>query len=363
MKIKTKKNNNITKKSKKINLINLIEFKIEANKPNDLNSTNQESNLLKKNIYRPTFSIDNNIVVSNTKILVEMMLVNNWIMKEFKPNRITDWCNNTYYSKIKNKDHSRFNHWANKFQLFVILKDQDFIPSTYPIYNGKWILNEPKEDSLFFIKSPSGSRGKNIVIVKTKKDVIDISNNRSKLLVIQKGIDCLLYEKKKFDIRIWASLITSNFIEFDLIFYNYGKIRLSTKEYDSDSLKIGTHLTNTYLHKNNENYKELFFDESFPDYENKFKCIKEVIKKTFEKSKDLFINLKNNNKKLVWNLGFDFIFDKNNKCYLLEINGLDVAAYNNKHIDDWYLFLVSNVYNSFAGGSKPTLNHPNVSII
>ena len=93
------------------------------------------------------------------------------------------------------------------------------------------------------------------------------------------------------------------------------------------------------------------------------KKIKDIIQKTFEKSKDLFVNLKNHNQKLIWNLGFDFIFDNDSKCYLLEINGFDVAAYNNKYIDDWYLFLVSNVYKNFASGTEPYLENKNITVI
>ena len=352
MRTKTRKNNDIGhKKSKKINLINLIE-------------TRNEKNILEfNNSYRPTFSIDPETNMSNTKMLIEVMLANNWIMKKFSHNIKTDWCNNSNNSKIKNKDFLRYNHWANKFQLFIILKNEEFIPNTYPIYQGKWTMSEPENDSLFFIKTSNGSRGKNITIVNKKSDVVEISKNRNKLLVIQEGIDCLLYENKKFDIRIWGSLISSDFIDFKLIFYNFGKVRLSTKNYESNTLNLDNHLTNTYLHKNNDNYKEVFFDEDFPDYSNKFEKIKDIIQKTFEKSKDLFVNLKNHNQKLIWNLGFDFIFDNDGKCYLLEINGFDVAAYNNKYIDDWYLFLVSNVYKNFASGTEPYLENKNITVI
>jgi len=352
MKTKTKKNNDVkNKKSKKINLINLIE-------------TTTEKNIIEyNNSYRPTFSVDPDTNMSNTKMLVEVMLANNWIMKKFTHNIKTDWCNSSNNSKIKNKDFLRYNHWANKFQLFIILKNEEFIPNTYAIYKGKWLMDEPRKDEIYFIKMPNGSRGKNITIVDKKSDVIEISKNRNKLLVIQEGIDCLLYQNKKFDIRIWASLISTDFIDFKLIFYNFGKVRLSTKNYEPSNLNLDNHLTNTYLHKNNENYQELFFDKDFPDYKIKYEKIKSIIQRTFEKSKDLFVNLKNHNQKLIWNLGFDFIFDNDEKCYLLEINGIDVAAYNNKYIDDWYLYLVSNVYRNFASGIEPNLENPNITVI
>ena len=35
------------------------------------------------NSYRPTFSIDPETNMSNTKMLIEVMLANNWIMKNF----------------------------------------------------------------------------------------------------------------------------------------------------------------------------------------------------------------------------------------------------------------------------------------
>jgi len=64
------------------------------------------------------------------------------------------------------------------------------------------------------------------------------------LCVVQKYIERpLLYKGRKFDIRIWALMTTSN----EIYFYNKGYLRTSSAEYALDQEDNYIHLTNQCL--------------------------------------------------------------------------------------------------------------------
>jgi hypothetical protein len=60
----------------------------------------------------------------------------------------------------------------------------------------------------------------------------------------------LLWNGRKFDIRVWAVANTRH----DFLWYRHGYLRTSSSEYDTEATDNYIHLTNNCLQKHGENY-------------------------------------------------------------------------------------------------------------
>lgn len=165
------------------------------------------------------------------------------------------------------------------------------------------------------------------------KDIQNFLNQKplNSIWIAQKYIEKpLLYNGRKFDIRVWA-LFTSE----KAFFYRKGYIRTSSDNYSLENLNNYIHLTNNCLQKYGENYGKheigntitflefsRFLEEKFEkkiDFDKDvISRIKDLIIDVFESSKDT-IN-PNKRKKCFELLGFDFLIDEDFRTWLLEVN-------------------------------------------
>ena len=212
------------------------------------------------------------------------------------------------------------------------------IPKTH--YNGKnmWLL---KRDNL--------NRGRKIKVLSNLEDIIKEINTLYEQkspnnLLIQKYIEQpLLYNKRKFDIRIWV-LFTFIKIEnkYEVYVFKEGHLKACSDEFNIDSDDLFIHLTNYSVQKHNKNFSktEVGNEISFNDFQKELneKSNKENEGKNnqIDFRKDIFpeiikiIALSANSVKGKINLtnrgncfeifGYDFILDINYRPFLLEIN-------------------------------------------
>ena len=204
------------------------------------------------------------------------------------------------------------------------------IPKTH--YNGKnlWLL---KRDNL--------NRGRKIKVFSNLDDILKEINTLNeqkfpKNLLIQKYIEQpLLYNKRKFDIRIW---VLFTFLEkgrkYAVYIFKEGHLKACCDEYDLNSEDLFIHLTNYSVQKHNKNFSkcEIGNEISFADFQKeldrtgkninfKKNIFPEIIKiiATSANSVKGKINLsKRTNCFEIF--GYDFILDINYKPFLLEIN-------------------------------------------
>ena len=211
------------------------------------------------------------------------------------------------------------------------------IPKSHYAGKNMWLL---KRDNL--------NRGRKIKVFSNLDDIIKEINTlyeqKSQYnLLIQKYIEQpLLYNKRKFDIRIWV-LFTYTKIEnkYEVYVFKEGHLKACSDEFNIDSGDLFIHLTNYSVQKHNKNFSktEIGNEISFNDFQKELN--ENHIKKGKDNSnidfkKDIFpeiikiIILSANSIKGKINLsnrancfeifGYDFILDINYRPFLLEIN-------------------------------------------
>ncbi len=156
---------------------------------------------------------------------------------------------------------------------------------------------------------------------------------RTSTVLLQKYIESpLLYNNRKFDIRMWA-LIDH---KMDIYLFKEGHLKTTSTEYTTESKDKFVHITNYSLQKHNNNFEkfEVGNEVSFKDFQtmldnhhadkniNIWKDIYpqmvEIIKMTYLSVKDK-LN-KKDRKYCYLLLGYDFMIDTNFKVWLIEIN-------------------------------------------
>jgi hypothetical protein len=157
-----------------------------------------------------------------------------------------------------------------------------------------------------------------------------------KNLLIQKYIEQpLLYNKRKFDIRIWVLFTYLDRVKkYEVFIFKEGHLKACCDDYDINSEDLFIHLTNYSVQKHNKNFSksEIGNEISFADFQ------KELNKtgKNIDFKKNIFpeiiqiVAMSANSVKGKINLskrtncfeifGYDFILDINFKPFLLEIN-------------------------------------------
>ena len=179
--------------------------------------------------------------------------------------------------------------------------------------------------------------GRGIEIFRKLKDVQNFlaSKPANTYWVAQKYIERpLLYNERKFDIRVWV-LVTN---KLDVYFCQQGYMRTSSDSYDLSATNNYVHLTNNCLQQHGNNYGRWEEGNTLP-YEALKKWIKDKYPKIefdFEKHilkrmKDLIIdtflawkkNLNPYNRKNCFELfGYDFLIDEDLRTWLIEVISL-----------------------------------------
>ena len=223
------------------------------------------------------------------------------------------------------------------------------IPETFN--NGK---------NLWIIKPVNLNRGRFITVEKNlsqiKKKVEEIQSKKKifvdekrkggdikcEYLILQKYLEKpLLYQGRKFDIRLWVLLIYDQ--EDNIYIFKQGHLKATCTQYDPESNDLFVHLTNYSVQKYNENFSKVEIGneipfKSFQDeldknntginfYKDIYPKIVRIVRITggAAKGKINFLN-----KKYCFEIfGYDFILDENYQPYLLEINtnpGLEISS-------------------------------------
>ena len=210
------------------------------------------------------------------------------------------------------------------------------IPKTHYTGRNMWLL---KRDNL--------NRGRKIKVFSNLDDILKEINTLYEQkspnnLLIQKYIEQpLLYNKRKFDIRIWVlfTYIKSD-SKYEVYVFKEGHLKACSDEFNIDSDDLFIHLTNYSVQKHNKNFSktEIGNEISFNDFQ------KELNENHTKNGKDNNIDFKKNifpeiiriiglsanavkgkinlsNRANCFEIfGYDFILDVNYKPFLLEIN-------------------------------------------
>jgi hypothetical protein len=201
--------------------------------------------------------------------------------------------------------------------------------------------------NLWFLKCTHYNRGKGIYVFDSFEKLVELMNEidkgmeeegskvKSETFVVQKYVERpLLFEGRKFDVRVWV-LVTQ---KLKVYFFREGYIRTSSSAF---SLNPST-LTSPYIHLTNnaiqisspeyskfEDGNQLSFSSleaylsTFPYFSSSIDEIindmKKLIILTFLSSRQKFLNSENKNS---WFeiFGFDFIIDENGKSWLIEVS-------------------------------------------
>ena len=169
------------------------------------------------------------------------------------------------------------------------------------------------------------------------------SSVKCEYIMIQKYLEKpLLYQGRKFDIRIWVMFMTNR--ENEVYIFKEGHLKATSLKYNPDSNDIYVHLTNYSVQKHNINFSKIEIGNEIPFYEFQKELDLKKSGKNFRKDiypkivriirltggaaaqgKMNFMGVKN----CFEIFGYDFILDENYKPYLLEINtnpGLEISS-------------------------------------
>ena len=195
--------------------------------------------------------------------------------------------------------------------------------------------------NLWVLKRINLNRGREIKVLRDLNSIIsEIENSKNEkkysCLIIQKYIEnTLLYNNRKFDIRIWVliSYLSTN-DKYEVYVFKEGHLKACSETFNINSDDLYVHLTNYSVQKYNRNFskEEVGNEISFELFQNELD--KKGIKKNFKK--DIFpkilriIAISTNAAKTKINIlarrncfeifGYDIILDGNCQPFLLEIN-------------------------------------------
>eukprot|EP00826_Nyctotherus_ovalis_P045450 TRINITY_DN5036_c0_g1_i27.p1 TRINITY_DN5036_c0_g1~~TRINITY_DN5036_c0_g1_i27.p1 ORF type:complete len:387 (+),score=98.58 TRINITY_DN5036_c0_g1_i27:377-1537(+) len=191
-------------------------------------------------------------------------------------------------------------------------------------------------DNIWLIKPAAMNQGKGIEIFRNDlagmKKFLE-SKPQNSYWVVQKYIEKpLLYEGRKFDIRMWAVMTCKG----EFYFYKHGYIRTSSDFYSLDSKTNYVHLTNNCLQQFGDKYGAFeegntiefpifkqYLKQKFPEYDI------DLDKHIMGRIKDLMIDsylavkseLNPNKRKNCFELlGYDFLIDEDFRVWLIEVN-------------------------------------------
>lgn len=215
------------------------------------------------------------------------------------------------------KEYTKFFH--RKYIFFSILMDNNisYCPKTWFSYK-KFLRNEPLNGDLWFLKLSTFDCGGGVTPFFATEN--GISRPRKYLkedrYIIQKGVqNLLLYDNRKFDSRVHILINRKG----NVYLYKEAVIRISHKKFSEKCCCRKHQLTNGSLGV------EAISSNDFPLwrelYGNLILAIKEIMR-TMMRFRD---------KKGFALIGFDFIFDKNRKPWILEANTYPNLYY--QHVD------------------------------
>ena len=286
-----------------------------------------------------------------------------------------------YYSSEKENNiiHNNNNNLINKYYInyfFVNLSrkigslQKMKIPNTHYIGKNLWVL-----------KRTNLNRGRQMKVLSNLDEIIKEINSifeekKPNNLIIQKYIEQpLLYNGRKFDIRIWV-LFTyiGKDSKYEVFVFKEGHLKACSDIFNIDSDNLFIHLTNYSVQKHNKNFSkvEIGNEISFQLFQqelnrqNSGKNFKkdifpEIIKIIGLTAKAVKNKINIMNRKNCFEIfGYDFILDVNYHPFLLEINtnpGLEISSpliqmLVPRMIDDAFRLTIDKTFDNNDGNGK-----------
>jgi hypothetical protein len=208
----------------------------------------------------------------------------------------------------------------------------------------KWIQSSKK----ILITEGNNDISKNKILNSEKKnsfekEYINTNGIKCEYIMIQKYLEKpLLYQGRKFDIRMWIMFMTNR--DNEVYIFKEGHLKATSLKYNPDSNDLFIHLTNYSVQKHNIHFSKIEIGNEIPFYEFQreldrkktgINFLKDIYPKIVRivrltggaaiQGKMNFLNVKN----CFEIFGYDFILDENYKPYLLEINtnpGLEISS-------------------------------------
>ncbi|CDW84366.1 tubulin-tyrosine ligase family protein [Stylonychia lemnae] len=227
--------------------------------------------------------------------------------------------------------------------------------------------------NMWLLKPATLNQGRGIQIFSKINQIFEyLENNdtQNNYWVIQKYVERpLLFEKRKFDIRIWV-LVTlgTNGVDLNLYMYQEGYLRTSSSNYDLQDENKYVHLTNNCLQQKGNQYGQhedgntLSF-QFFQNYLNKeFKDLKIDIQRDFiPRMKDIIIDTiqsvkqdlnPQKRKNQFQLLGYDFLIDEDFRLWLLEVNNNPYLGIPNNFIQNLLPQMIRDMFKIVIPGSS-----------
>ena len=157
----------------------------------------------------------------------------------------------------KNKEDEKQTNYSDYFRVNLIKRigktQKLVIPKSNYIGKNVWLL-----------KRINLNRGREIKVLSDIGNIlneIEISKKENKFqyLIIQKYIEApFLYNRRKFDIRIWVlfSYISTNY-KFEVYVFKEGHLKACSETFNLDSDDLFVHLTNYSVQKYNKNFSKI----------------------------------------------------------------------------------------------------------
>ena len=222
------------------------------------------------------------------------------------------------------------------------------IPETFNSGKNLWIIKPVNLNRGRYITVEKNLHNmiKKLEEIQSKKKLYDDKKKggdvKCEYLIIQKYLEKpLLYQGRKFDIRLWVLFIADK--NDEVYVFKQGHLKATCTQYDPDSDDLFVHLTNYSVQKYNQNFSKIEIGNEIPFKSFQNELDKNKTGKNFYK--DIYpkiiriVRLTGGAAKKKMNLlgrkycfeifGYDFIIDINFQPYLLEINtnpGLEISS-------------------------------------
>ena len=254
------------------------------------------------------------------------------------------------------------------------------IPQTYNIGKNMWIIKpiNLNRGRCIQVLNDTNKIVEYLLKIQEMKKIESVDNNNFKCehVILQKYLEKpLLYQGRKFDIRIWILVIGGQ--ENYVYIFKQGHLKATCAEYDINSSSPFIHLTNYSVQKHNADFskKEIGNEISYKDFQDDLdkknsgkNFLKDIYPKIVYIIRLAFGSVKSNinhlNKVNCFEIfGCDFILDEKYKPYLLEINinpGLEISSpliskLVPRMVDDAFKLTIDKKY--YKERENPSVHH------
>jgi len=227
--------------------------------------------------------------------------------------------------------------------------------------------------NLWLIKPANLNQGKGITLIRNLNDFKRCLHSKLQhsFWVVQKYIEKpMLYNGRKFDIRIWVLVLDTG----DLFLYKNGYIRTSSEKFTLDSKVNFVHLTNNCLQMHGSNYGKheegntLSFN-TFKTYLSKLHPKVDFDSHIVPRMKDLIIDTIMSVKSGIIApskkrgctfelLGYDFMIDEDLRVWLIEVNTNPYLGMPNEYIKNLLPCMIKEMLYIALDSIYPTNNKP-----